>query len=87
MTYEVRLDRQAGGYLRRLDRRTQERFLRRLRQIAQDRYCPYTKLLINAGGRRAARVGDWRIVFAVDEENRLVKVSYIGSRGDIYNRL
>lgn len=82
--YEVRIARQAGSYLRRLDRRAQERVLRRLEQIAADPYGPHTKPLQAVAGRRAARVGGWRIVFSVNDEARVVDVSAIGPRGDVY---
>jgi mRNA interferase RelE/StbE len=84
VSYEVRVARQAEAYLRRLDRRAQGRLLRRLEQIAIDPFGPHTKSLTSAEGRRAARVGGWRIVFSVDEEARVVNVSAIGPRGDIY---
>ena len=84
MSYEVRLARRAAEYLRRLDRRTQQRFLQRLDQIASDPYGPHTKPLTDLEGRRAARVGGWRIVFAVNVAERVVEVSDIGPRGDIY---
>ena len=84
MTYEVRLSRDAANYLQRVDRRTYERFLRRLEQIAADPYGGHTKPLGGAGQRRAARVGDWRIVFTVDRVAQVVNVSDIGPRGQIY---
>ncbi|MBI3980049.1 MAG: type II toxin-antitoxin system RelE/ParE family toxin [Chloroflexi bacterium] len=73
--------------MRRLPRQAQERILRRLHEIAEDPYGQHTKPLVGAGGRRAARVDSWRIVFAVDEEAQLVTVSDIGPRGDVYRHV
>lgn len=87
MSYEVRIARQAEAALRRYDRRLQERLLRRLEQIADDPFGPHTKPLTNAAGRRSARVGDYRIIFAVDVDARVVNVSAIGPRGMIYRDL
>ncbi len=87
MSYEVRVARQAEGYFNRLDRQVHARMLRRLNQIAQDPYGPYTKSLVNAASLRSARVGDWRIIFAVDNDKQIVDVSAIGPRGGIYRRL
>ena len=87
MTYELRIARQAADYLARLDSVTRRRLLRRLDQIGADPHGPYTKPLINAQGRRASRVGNYRIVFRVDTSARLVEVSAIGPRGDVYRRL
>lgn len=84
MSYEVRVARQAERYLSHLPRRAQERILRRLEQVAADPFGPHTKPLTGLPGRRAARVGDWRIVFAVDGDARRVDVSDIAPRGEIY---
>ncbi len=87
MSYQVRIARQAAEYLRRLDRTTQARITRRLDQIAADPFGPQTKQLKGAGGRRTARVGDWRIVFRVEPAERVVEVSAIGPRGGVYRGL
>lgn len=84
MSYEVRIARHAEAYLRRLDRPTQQRMLRRLEQVAANPYGSYTKPLAGPEGRRAARVGGWRIVFSVDDQARVVGVSAIGPRGQVY---
>ncbi len=87
MSYEIRVARQAESYLHRLDPRARGRILRRLDQVAAEPYGPHTKPLTNAAGRRAARVGDWRIIFSVDDEARIVNVSVIGPRGGAYRGL
>ena len=87
MSYAVELSRDAARYLRRLGRSDQERMARRIEQIAADPYGAHTKPLTNPAGRRAARVGDYRIVFAVDDEARVVAISDIGPRGQVYRRL
>lgn len=85
--YEVRLANQAASYVRRLDTPSQKRILARLRQIANDPYGANTKLLTGAEKQRASRVGGWRIVYSVDETERVVRVSDIAPRGEIYRRL
>ncbi len=87
MTFEVRLARAAADYLRRPDRRSQERVIQRLDQIAADPFGPYSKPLTNLAGRRSARVGGWRIIFTVDVGARIVAVSDIAPRGEVYRRL
>ncbi|HEY8490046.1 MAG TPA: type II toxin-antitoxin system RelE/ParE family toxin [Dehalococcoidia bacterium] len=87
MSYAVRIARQAERYVYRLPRPAQQRILRRLEQIAADPYGQHTKPLQGFPGRRAARVGGWRIVFTVDDEERRVDVSDIGPRGEVYRRL
>jgi mRNA interferase RelE/StbE len=87
MTYEVRLSRRAATYLRRLDERTRHRIVQRLDQIAGDPYGPHSKALTNVAGLRSARVGDYRIVFGVADDDRIVSVSAIGPRGAVYRDL
>ena len=84
MTYEVRLSREADRYLRRLDEATQQRIQLRLMQIAADPFGPQTKALTGAQGLRAARVGGYRLLFSVDAEAMVVRVSVIGPRGQVY---
>jgi mRNA interferase RelE/StbE len=86
VSYRIELSRQAARYLRRLNRSDQERMAHRIDQIAADPYGPHTKPLTNLSGRRAARVGAYRLVFAVDEAARLVAISDIGPRGQTYRR-
>ena len=87
MSYVVRIARQAEAVLRRYDRRLQERLLRRLDQIAPDPFGSYTKPPTGPGGQRAARVGDHRTIFTIDPGARVVNVSAIGPRGQIYRGL
>jgi len=87
MTYEVRLSRKAEAYLRRLDATSRQRIIHRLQQIAIEPLGPHTKPLKDQLGRRSARVGGWRIIFAVNEQEQTVNVSAIGPSGDIYRGL
>jgi mRNA interferase RelE/StbE len=86
VSYTVELSRDAARYLRSLGHPDQERIARRIEQIAADPYGPHTKPLTDLAGRRAARVGDYRIVFTVDDEARVVAISDIGPRGQVYRR-
>ena len=87
MSYRIELSRQAAHYLRRLNRPDQERMARRIDQIAADPYGQHTKALTNLTGRRAARVGAYRIIFTVDDQAQIVSISDIGPRGQVYRRL
>ncbi len=86
MTYRVQLSRQAATYLGRLGRTDQERIARRIEQIATNPHGSQTKPLTNLSGRRAARVGGYRFVFAIDDEAHIVSLSD-GPRGQVYRRL
>ncbi len=87
MSYRVELARDAARYLRRLGRAEQLRMIRRTDQLADDPFGPHTKPLTNLPGRRAARVGGYRIVFTVDQDAKVVRISDIGPRGQVYRDL
>ena len=87
MRFDVRLSRSADRYVERVPRDVQRRVVARLDQIADDPFGPHTKPLAGPGNRRAARVGALRIVFTVDRDRRIVDVSDIGPRGQVYRGL
>lgn len=41
-------------------------------------------LRYSLSGQRSLRVGDWRILYALDHEARMVSITAIGHRRDIY---
>jgi len=55
----------------------------RIDQIAADPYGQHIEALTNLTGRRAARVGAYRIIFTVDDQARIVSISDIGPRGQV----
>jgi mRNA interferase RelE/StbE len=74
--------------LDRLNRDTQQRILKRLEHLAESPYEPrLSAQLTNEGGLRKSRVGGWRILFAVDAEDKTVDIVTIERRGQVYNRL
>lgn len=87
MTYRLQTSKGADAYLRRLDFATQRRIAARLRQVVAAPYGPHTKALQGAGRRRSARVGDYRVVYTVNDADRVVDVSAIGPRGQVYRDL
>ncbi len=60
--------------------------MERLEEIGSD---PYDRLISKAlhgrlAGMRSSRVGAYRILYYVDDEVRIVDVTDIGPRGDVY---
>jgi mRNA interferase RelE/StbE len=58
---------------------------KRLDRIAKDPYAQYvnvTKLQNRAGYR--LRVGDWRVIYDVQEDELIILVLKVGLRGEIY---
>jgi mRNA interferase RelE/StbE len=85
--YRFSISRDAGAYLQRLDRPTQRRIAEAFGSLKADPYHPGTKALHDPLGRRAVRVGGWRIVYFVDRAELTVHVDAIGPRGQVYRGL
>jgi len=72
--------------LERCDRPTQRRLIERIEALSENPYS-HSKLLENAQGKRSSRVGKLRIIFEVDEQEKLLHVLTIAPRGEVYRRL
>jgi len=88
MSYSVSLSKEATKELDRLDRTTEQRLRNRLTQLAQDPHSArLSRELIMGQGERYSRVGDWRIVFKIDESQKVVDISAIQHRSRVYKDL
>ena len=88
MTYQVRFSGRAAKDLDRLDGDIRRRILRRLEQLAENPYNPrLSSPLTNKPGLRKSRVGGWRIIFTVDDEELVVFVLTVERRGQVYQRI
>ena len=85
MSYTVKVDRLAGKTLKALDKQTTKRIYERLEELRLDPYSTrVSKPLRMLPGRRSSRVGDWRIIYRVDEESRTIMITGIKPRGKAY---
>jgi mRNA interferase RelE/StbE len=86
--YRVDLSHRAARDLDRLGRDARERMLKRLEQLAEDPYeARMSAPLTNKGDLRRSRVGGWRIIFRVDDAERVLNVVTIERRGQVYQRV
>jgi mRNA interferase RelE/StbE len=72
--------------LRKLDRLTAERIKTATEALRDDPRPPGAKMLTGSHGLLRIRVGDYRVVYAIDDQLRVVRVAAIGHRRDIYTR-
>ena len=74
--------------LKRLPRSTQIDILRKIVALAGDpRNSPQVRALKGSRGRFRLRVGDYRIIYSLDEDERVVRVEHIRHRRDAYRGL
>jgi mRNA interferase RelE/StbE len=64
----------------------QKRIVAKIREIAADPYAPNNNLT-KLQGRDAAyrlRVGDWRVIYELDDDRLVMVILEVGPRGGIY---
>lgn len=88
MPYSVRVSPAADRDIRKLDRPIQRRILNRLDGLMMDpRPNGVEKLAGSDVPRYRVRVGDYRIVYRIDDQVLTVLVLNVGDRKEIYRRL
>lgn len=83
--YQLVYKRRATKALARMSSADRRRLLGALDVLAQSPYANHldTKRLQGRDGFRL-RIGDWRVLYDVEDDRLIVLVLQIGSRGDIY---
>ena len=88
MAYRIELARPAARDAKGIRDRSAKAAIRRaIEALAEEPYPRGAKKLRGHPGLWRVRVGDWRVVYTVDDERLLVLVLMIGGRGDVYERL
>lgn len=83
--YRILFTRSADKTLRRLPRNIAQRIRRSLDDLAMNPYAEHLDVikLQNRPGYRL-RVGDWRIIYEIENDELIILVLRIGSRGEVY---
>jgi mRNA interferase RelE/StbE len=86
--YQVRPSRQAEKELERLDRITLKRIQTRIDELADNPLNPrLSKQLEMDPEKRYSRVGNWRIIFAVNEAEKVLEVAAVQHRSKVYKKI
>jgi mRNA interferase RelE/StbE len=86
MAYRISFKPAAQRQLRKLPRQAQARLFERIEKLAGDPYPPGVKKLKAKIDLFRVRVGDYRIIYTVQDDRFVVLVVRIGDRRDIYDR-
>jgi mRNA interferase RelE/StbE len=83
--YRILFTKSVGKALRKMPQDIAQRIRERLERIAEDPYAqqPNVTRLQNRPGYRL-RVGDWRVICEVEQEELVILVLRIGRRGEAY---
>ena len=83
--YQVIISKVAGKELRDLPKHEIGRIYAKMQSLSDDpRPTGYKKLEGNTEGLLRVRVGDYRIIYTIDDLIYIVDVRHIGNRKDIY---
>ncbi len=86
--YSLAISQDAQKFIDKQPSHTRQRLRNALIQLAED---PFTnqnvKRLKGTDTMLRLRVGDFRIVFSIEEQKLMILVISIGNRGDVYNKL
>jgi len=82
-SYSVLVQRSAAREIEAVPRKDRARIVERIRALSEDPRPPGSRKL---SGREAYRIrqGDYRVVYTVSDEDRVVVISVVAHRGDVY---
>ncbi len=83
MSYRIYIMRRAQKELSRIHGRSFERIKESIMLLGEDPLPHGCKKLIGRDGWRI-RVGDYRVIYEIDNNDRIVTVLHIGHRRDVY---
>ena len=85
MSFRVEFSHQAAKELKRLDRTSIKRIEARIDELAQDPFNPRISQQKETDPEsRKSRVGDWRIIYQVEEAQQIVNIAAIRPRSRAY---
>ena len=84
--FEITLSKDATKSFTRMPANDRKRIITKIENLASDPYAPNNNVqaLIGVAGYRL-RVGDYRIIYSLEDTMRIMFVEKIASRGSIYN--
>lgn len=82
--YEISYARSVLKSLRKLDRDTARRILQAIDALSVEPRPPGCRQLVGGNGELRIRVGDYRVIYSVHDEEVVVLVLQVGHRREIY---
>ena len=86
-SYTVRFTNEAASDLARLDRLVAKRILKKIKWMSQNlEVVTPIPLHGSLNNKYKLVVGDWRVVYDLNSEPRLIVILFVGHRSAVYNR-
>lgn len=86
MAYEIVIQDTANKVLRKLDKPVRERVAAAIEALADDPRPAGIKAIVGEPGAFRIRVGDYRVLYEIEDYRLVVMVVKIGHRSTVYNR-
>jgi mRNA interferase RelE/StbE len=86
LVYRVRIERKATKALEKLKLNMRKQIVEAIRSLAKDPRLPGSKKMENREGWRI-RVGDYRVIYGINDEELAVLVVKIGHRRSVYREV
>ncbi len=83
--YQVRIEKQAHKTLRKLPRNQARLIQAKIDELARDPYASQNIKPLKGTTYFRLRVGDWRVIYELDDNQLIVIVLNIGPRGGVYS--
>ena len=80
MSYEIKIDKTAIKFIKKQPKSQVERLLKAIYALPEGD----TKQLTGYKNRFRLRVGDYRVIYTIDNDVLIILVLAVGNRGDIY---
>lgn len=84
MSYRIDIAAPAQRQLRKLDPRARRRVQAAIELLSEEPRPPAAKMLVNSDGAWRVRVGDYRVIYDIEDDRLVVLVLAAGHRREIY---
>lgn len=86
MTYRIEVTPAALRQLRKLDPRARRRIQAAIELLAEQPRPPAATMLVNSDGAWRVRIGDYRVIYDIEDDRLIVLVLAAGHRRETYRR-
>ena len=87
MTFRIQFTKSAAKALKAIPKTAQKRIAKKIESLADDLPDPATTKMKGNNPFHRVRVGDYRIVYEIQDEILLILILKIGHRKEVYRRL
>ncbi|WP_237200825.1 type II toxin-antitoxin system RelE family toxin [Rothia nasimurium] len=86
VNYSVTFKPSAAKELRKINKNDQTCIAKKIHELASNPYPPGTKKIVGGDGELRLRVGNYRVIYAVEEGRLIILVLTIGHRREVYKK-